>query len=143
MVGGLFNPATMTAGVYSYTVAGTNPCPADAASVTVTVVDAPDAGTPGTITLCNTDAAISGFSLGSTRSSGISVRLFVLHPIGSRWRSIAARTRRPVAAPPKPKDHRCACRSGAEASQDLPQEPRFQRIFGPKTLVGFPWAGLC
>ncbi|MEZ4756400.1 MAG: PKD domain-containing protein [Flavobacteriales bacterium] len=71
VVGGLFNPATMNAGSYTYTVAGATPCPADAAVVIVTVVDEPDAGTPGTITLCSTDAPIDLFAqLGGTPDAG-------------------------------------------------------------------------
>ena len=69
--GGSFNPATMNAGDYTYTVNGTSPCPADAAVVSVAVVDAPDAGTPGSITLCSSDAAINLFAqLGGTPDAG-------------------------------------------------------------------------
>ncbi|MCB0758481.1 MAG: gliding motility-associated C-terminal domain-containing protein, partial [Flavobacteriales bacterium] len=69
--GGSFNPATMNAGDYTYTVAGTSPCPADAAMVSVSVLAAPDAGTPGSITLCASDGAIDLFDqLGGTPDAG-------------------------------------------------------------------------
>ncbi len=71
VVGGMFNPATMTAGVYTYTVNGTAPCPNDQSIVTVNVVAAPNAGTPGNATLCATDAAIDMFAqLGGTPNVG-------------------------------------------------------------------------
>ena len=52
VVGGMFDPATMTAGVYSYALNGTTPCPNDQSTVSVIVVAAPDAGSPGNATLC-------------------------------------------------------------------------------------------
>ncbi|MBL7981079.1 MAG: gliding motility-associated C-terminal domain-containing protein [Flavobacteriales bacterium] len=71
VVGGMFNPATMTAGVYTYTVSGTAPCPADQAQVTVSVVAAPNAGTPGNATLCATDNVLNLFAqLGGTPDAG-------------------------------------------------------------------------
>ncbi|QQS73892.1 MAG: gliding motility-associated C-terminal domain-containing protein [Flavobacteriales bacterium] len=71
ITGGSFDPATMNAGDYTYTVAGISPCPADNAVVTVTVVAAPDAGTPGSITLCASDVAIDLFGeLGGTPDAG-------------------------------------------------------------------------
>ncbi|MBL7952808.1 MAG: gliding motility-associated C-terminal domain-containing protein [Flavobacteriales bacterium] len=60
--GGLFNPATMSMGIYTYTVAGISPCPATSAQVEVNVVDNPDPGGPGSITLCATDEAVDMFT---------------------------------------------------------------------------------
>ncbi|MBK9700631.1 MAG: gliding motility-associated C-terminal domain-containing protein [Flavobacteriales bacterium] len=71
VVGGLFDPAGMAPGTYTYSVAGTAPCPAAAALVEVTVVANPDAGTPGAITQCTTDAAVDLFAqLGGTPDAG-------------------------------------------------------------------------
>ncbi len=61
----------MAAGDYTYTVQGAAPCPADAAVVSVAVVAAPDAGQPGTITLCQSDAPVALFPLlGGTPDAG-------------------------------------------------------------------------
>ncbi|MBK8582440.1 MAG: hypothetical protein IPL86_11580 [Flavobacteriales bacterium] len=50
---------------------GTAPCPNDAATVTVSVVAAPNAGTPGSETLCAIDGAIALFNeLGGTPDAG-------------------------------------------------------------------------
>jgi hypothetical protein len=48
----------MSAGVYTYTVNGIAPCPAESATVTVAVNTPPDPGVDGTITLCSTDASV-------------------------------------------------------------------------------------
>ena len=58
VTGGQFNPANMSPGVYTYTVAGTVPCPSASAELTVDVVAAPDAGAPGLVTVCAMDASI-------------------------------------------------------------------------------------
>ncbi|MFN6178783.1 MAG: gliding motility-associated C-terminal domain-containing protein, partial [Flavobacteriales bacterium] len=62
VVGGMFEPATMSAGVYTYTVNGTTPCPNDQSTVSVTVVSTPDPGGPGFLTICATDAPDDLFS---------------------------------------------------------------------------------
>ncbi len=59
VIAGLYDPATMVPGVYTYAVTGTAPCPSASATVTVTEPQAPGAGTSGTLTLCSTSAAVS------------------------------------------------------------------------------------
>lgn len=61
--GSLFTPGIDGAGAYVHTVAGTAPCPADQASVLVTLADQPDAGLDGSITVCSSDAAFTLFAL--------------------------------------------------------------------------------
>ncbi len=69
--GGLFDPATMTPGTYTYTVAGNAPCPADAAVVSVSLVTTPDAGASTAIVLCSTTGPLDLFpSLGGADPSG-------------------------------------------------------------------------
>lgn len=49
---GLFDPASMTAGVYTYTVLGEPPCGSASATLTISVQQAPNAGMGGTLELC-------------------------------------------------------------------------------------------
>ena len=54
--GGSFNgnflSGTSTQGIYTYTVQGAPPCPASSATVDVQVIDYPDPGINGLLTLC-------------------------------------------------------------------------------------------
>ncbi|WP_396147697.1 gliding motility-associated C-terminal domain-containing protein, partial [Flavobacterium sp.] len=68
---GIFNPSVDAAGVYTYTVTGTAPCGSIAASVTVNITPAPNAGTNGTVTFCANSPSQDLFtSLGGTPQTG-------------------------------------------------------------------------
>ncbi|WP_425077606.1 gliding motility-associated C-terminal domain-containing protein [Psychroserpens sp. S379A] len=70
---GVFDPNIDAPGVYTYTVASTNPiCEDDSANVTVTFITAPMAGTDGTIDLCENESnSINLFdSLGGNPEAG-------------------------------------------------------------------------
>jgi gliding motility-associated-like protein len=60
---GTFTPGTSPAGVYTYTVAGTAPCANALATVTVGVVQAPNAGTNGSVTVCSSEGPVDLFTL--------------------------------------------------------------------------------
>jgi gliding motility-associated-like protein len=69
--GGSFDPALHTAGGYTYTVEGVTPCPADAATISVTVEPLPDPGTNGSATVCPEAAPVQLFDLlGGTPQTG-------------------------------------------------------------------------
>ncbi|MCB0795641.1 MAG: gliding motility-associated C-terminal domain-containing protein, partial [Flavobacteriales bacterium] len=69
--GGLLDPASDPTGVYTYSVAGTAPCPSDAATVTVTINTPPDPGTDGSVALCISSPPTSLFmELGGTPDPG-------------------------------------------------------------------------
>src|SRR5690606_8533341 len=71
VAGGLIDPATMSAGAYVYTVAGTAPCPEATATVNVTINTPPDAGVDGALTLCIGSPASDLFAaLGGTPDAG-------------------------------------------------------------------------
>ncbi|MBL7957271.1 MAG: hypothetical protein JNM49_04860, partial [Flavobacteriales bacterium] len=71
VAGGMYNPATMNPGVYTYTVTNTPPCANATATVTVTENAAANAGVNGVLTLCSTSAAASLLAqLGGTPQAG-------------------------------------------------------------------------
>ncbi|WP_431136567.1 gliding motility-associated C-terminal domain-containing protein, partial [Psychroserpens mesophilus] len=70
---GIFNPNVDSDGVYTYTVTSSNPvCENDSATVTVTFIQPPIAGTDGTIDLCQNDTTTVNLfdSLGGTPDTG-------------------------------------------------------------------------
>ena len=71
LTGSLFDPLTGTAGVYTYTLTATPPCIDAQSTVTVVVNVAPDAGSGGALSVCNTSPAIDLFlQLGGTPDAG-------------------------------------------------------------------------
>lgn len=68
---GFFDPATDVPGIYTYHVSGTPPCADDMATLSITVVQAPDPGTNGSVTVCSSDAPFVMFSqLGGSPNAG-------------------------------------------------------------------------
>jgi len=59
---GLFNPASMLAGIYTYLVPGEPPCGYDSATLTITIQQAPNAGTGGPVVLCPASAPVVLFN---------------------------------------------------------------------------------
>jgi gliding motility-associated-like protein len=68
---GVFNPTVDAAGVYTYTVSGTAPCSSLGSTVTVSISQAPNAGTDGMLTICSNGKPKDLFLyLGGTPQSG-------------------------------------------------------------------------
>ncbi|MGB3524356.1 MAG: gliding motility-associated C-terminal domain-containing protein, partial [Flavobacteriales bacterium] len=71
VTGDQYDPATMDAGGYTYTVTGTSPCGSASATVTVTETGSPNAGTDGSVTVCEDGSAINLFTqLGGSPDAG-------------------------------------------------------------------------
>jgi gliding motility-associated-like protein len=70
-VGPSIDPATAASGAYVYTVAGTAPCASAQATLTLTILAQPSAGTAGTLNLCSSAPAVDLFTaLGGSPTSG-------------------------------------------------------------------------
>ncbi|MEZ4738330.1 MAG: hypothetical protein R2818_03000 [Flavobacteriales bacterium] len=68
---GNFTPGTNTPGTYTYTVTGQAPCTPDVATVVVSVITAPNAGTGANVTRCSNAATFNLFGqLGGSPNAG-------------------------------------------------------------------------
>lgn len=70
---GFFDQTLVTTGTYNFTyiVAGLGGCPADSATVQISVTEQPDAGSASAATVCNTEVAVDLFTLlGGTPVAG-------------------------------------------------------------------------
>lgn len=66
-----FVPGTSPGGTYTYTVVGQGPCDDDQATVEITVVQQPDAGSNGSLTICSDAPPVDLFTLlGGTPETG-------------------------------------------------------------------------
>ncbi|MFN8349900.1 MAG: PKD domain-containing protein [Flavobacteriales bacterium] len=69
--GGVFDPATMQPGLYTYTLSVPPPCQSASSQVLISVVQPPDPGTDGATVLCSTDGVMDLFAwLGGTPDPG-------------------------------------------------------------------------
>ncbi|EDP72004.1 CHU large protein; uncharacterized [Flavobacteriales bacterium ALC-1] len=68
---GIFDPTLDSQGIYTYTIVGDTPCPNASATVNVTIVPEPNAGTDATLEICDNNGTIDLFnSLGGTPDIG-------------------------------------------------------------------------
>ena len=66
-----FTPGVSPSGCYTYNVAGSAPCTSETAVLCITVINAPNAGTSGSLTVCSTDPPVSMISyLGGSPDPG-------------------------------------------------------------------------
>ena len=69
---GIFDPSLSEPGVFTYTVQGTAPCVPASATVTVNIIDQPNAGSSITLPVCNSAAPVNLFnSLGTADANGV------------------------------------------------------------------------
>ena len=68
---GVFDPTIDSPGIYTYSIAGTSPCPDASSTVEVLIIQEPNAGLDGTLNICDDNGLVDLFnSLGGTPDSG-------------------------------------------------------------------------